>query len=83
MQIQCIGQIIVSCSCNCHTTESMQIKEDVEDVETGFVVSNLLLPVFSLGLAAFVPRRFGVRLNVGSFGEFLQEQLECNQALRV
>ena len=74
MQIQCIGQINVSCSCNCHTTESMQI-QDVEDVETRFVVSNLLLPVFSLGLAAFVPRRFGVRLNVGSFGEFLREQL--------
>ena len=82
MQIQCIGQINVSCSYNCHTTESMQI-QDVKDVEIRFVVSNLLLPVFSLGLAAFVPRRFGVRLNVGSFGEFLREQLECNQALRV
>ena len=79
MQVQCIRRINVSCSCNCHTTESMQIQEDVEDVETRFVVSNLLLPVFSLGLAAFVPRRFGV-LNVGSL--FLREQLECNQALR-
>ena len=76
MQIQCIRQLNVSCSV------SMQI-QDVEDVETRFVDSDLLLPVFSLGLAAFVPRRFGVRLNVGSFGEFLREQLECNQALRV
>ena len=60
----------------------MQIQEDVEDVEdveTRFVVSNLLLPVFSLGLAAFVPRRFGVRLNVGSFGEFLREQLSVTK----
>ena len=66
--------------CSCHTAESIQIQDaDVEDK----VVSNLLFPVFSLGLAALVPRRLGVRLNVGSLGEFLREQLECNQALRV
>lgn len=36
-------------------------------------ISNLLPPC-SLGLAALVPRRLGVRLNVGNLGEFLENQ---------
>ena len=37
------------------------------------LLSDLPLPGCSLGLDALVPSRFGVRLNVGNFGEFLKK----------